>query len=863
MNRFRTLAQALMMMTTAMVGSPLCADGLGGREIELAALPPHLLGATPIDMPTYKGVDQLLVLSDRWVIVVTSDMDKLFDEIDRRSNGELRKVVDRWVNSEAARKPDWDAYHARGKIRDAHIAAAREAIGERRLAESAHFAISSQDDPRYIASVQPARADRLYISTGQNRSFGGVFEIEYAHYSYLELPQPMQDGKHYRIALAAPGGDRNVAFVFDRMRTVSRAIKVNQLGYLPNAGRKLAYMGAHLYKFGPLDLSHADRFEVVSVATGKAVFSGAVKLIEADPRFAPTRASPDPARRPRMYGENVYELDFTGLKETGAFFISVPGVGRSWPFRHDADVYGEGFFVAMRGLYHQRAGVPLTEPFTPWTRDKASTDPVYESKVVALPPHVVDRPKDYDVFDIIGGSIDRSRQTDDVAGGWHDAADWDRNLGHYAAVFDLLNAFELAPQRFSDGQLRIPESGNGIPDILDEAEFGLRVWKRSMDERGGVSGMVETWTHPRMHDTTVNYVYSVRTRWSSLIYAAAAAQLAQLVKPYDAAMAGDYAQSALKAYRFGTDEANSLGEFAMPARKNRGQGEPYTVTVREEESYNWPYLIHARTRLYLLTGEAAYLEGMAQLAAKAHQPMEWRFSHKDWSVWIYYSIIQAGKGLPEELVRHWQARFLKNADTLVAQLEHMPYRITWPREKDGQLAWGSSTMTNYNRLLAIALQLTSQLKYRDAMIANIDFMLGANPMGMSWTTGLGLVYPIDLQHEVSETDGIWDPVPGLTLYGVTGGPIYHQFRQTVWQSPSPEGPVQFAAEEHRDVPLWRSWMVHPHVNVGQCEFTVGESLAATAFSTAMLASDRWQPEPHVLERQPRRQELLFGRWYLP
>src|SRR5690606_12794187 len=109
--------------------------------------------------------------------------------------------------------------------------------------------------------------------------------------------------------------------------------------------------------------------------------------------------------------------------------------------------------------------------------------------------------------------------------------------------------------------------------------------------------------------------------------------------------------------------------------------------------------------------------------------------------------------------------------------------------------WGANMMMNFNRSLMIAHQLTGDAKYRDAALANTDFMLGANPMGMSWTTGMGFVYPIDIQHSMSENDGIVDPVPGITLYGITGGPIYHQFRNTVWVSEGPDGPVEFISHE--------------------------------------------------------------------
>ncbi len=846
----------------AVFGLPAAAGEPGGTSIRCADLPASKQGRFPVHVPTCDGVEQLLVLSSRWVVVVTTDVAEVVRKIGDLSGGELMRMVDTWETSSKAGRPNWTAYRGRGRVRDRFIARARELVGERKLGDPAFFSVTSGDDPAYARARHPSRATRVLVSLGGGR-VRGSHAIHYAHYSYLQMPAALRSGRHYAIAL---GSGKRVAFLYDEMRTVSRAIKVNQVGYLPGAPAKYAYLGCHLYEHGPMDFSYAKEFKVVSAATGKVVLTGPIRLREKDPRFAPHDKAPDAAKRPPTCGEDVYEMDLSALAEPGEFFLSVPGVGRSWTFRHAADVYGEAFYVACRGLYHQRCGIALTPTYTPWTRIKSDMHAtVYESEHVVFPPHLVERPKGYAVFDVIGGSTDTSRKTTGVVGGWHDAADWDRNLYHYSCIFDLLNAYEAAPAKFADGQLHIPESGNGVPDILDEAEFGLRVWRHSQDARGGVSGMVETWTHPKIDDPKCTYSFSRRTRWSSLIYAAAAAQLAQHVKAFDRKLAETYAASAEKAYRFGADPANSLGKVVFHAKKNRGRGEPYTLPWEEKDEHSRPYLVHAKLRLYLLTGDKAYLSGLAALAGDSHPPFQWRFSQKDYSCWLYVDIVRgAAAALPRELVDTWRRFYFGKADELEALFERMPYRRTWPRHQDFWAGWGASDVTNHNRPLLTAYHLTGDRKYLAAAVGNADFMLGANPMGMCWTTGLGFVYPIDIQHAHSETDGIADPVPGITLYGITGGPIYHTFRNTVWQSPAPGGgTVDFITPANRNVPFWRRWACHPHQNVAQCEFTVHETMASTIFTCAMLMPDRWMPSEQLKRRRPRRDELLFGTWYLP
>lgn len=347
------------------------------------------------------------------------------------------------------------------------------------------------------------------------------------------------------------------------------------------------------------------------------------------------------------------------------------------------------------------------------------------------------------------------------------------------------------------------------------------------------------------------------------MFAAAAAQYAQYVKPFNPADAQLYETAAKKAYTFGTNPAHSLGKITINAKTQRGRGEPYTIEWEEKDEFNAPYLIHAKARMYLLTKDKSYLDGMEELAATSHKPYQWRFNRSDYSAWIYYSILEASAGLPAQFVDQWRQWYIRDADSLVAMLNDSPYRNTWPRSQDFWLAWGASQMTNFNRSLAIAHKLTGDRKYRDAMLANLDFMFGANPMGMSWTSGLGFVYPIDFQHAMSEDDGIVDPVPGITIYGITGGPIWHVFRNTVWQAPSPDGNVVFVEDAHRSPPLWRRWMIHPTNNTAQCEFTVHETMASMAFSTAILLSDNWMPDENLLKRRPRDPQYLFGQYYLP
>lgn len=862
---YRLAARNLLTVALLMAANSMgLATPLGGRtDVALAPLPGEREGHYPLQLPGYSGqVKQLELINDRWVILALYDLPEVMAKVDALSGGQLLKADRDWKTSEAAGRPNWTAYTLPAKLHKQFLSQAREELGERKLEVPAAYAIASSDDRAYAKPQAPLRVTCTFVSLGGHR-VPGSHEVDYARYCILEFPQPMRPGNHYSIRV----GDRGeTSFSYDEMNLVSRAIKVNQAGYRPDASVKMAYLGACGYELGPIPFDQAKEFKIVDVQTGKAVFTGPVRLRERDPHFAPKPKQPETESRPSMYGEDVYELDFSGLRAEGDFFITVPGVGRSWTFRHAPDAYGEAFYTAARLFFHQRAATALESANTAWTRPKSLMhDKIYEGNYLAFPQQT-GGPKNLAIFDAVGANTDLTRFTTNVIGGWYDAADWDRNQAHYVAVFDMLRAFEAAPGSFTDGQLNLPESGDGVPDLLNEVAWGLECWRRSQDERGGVSGFIETSTHSAYNDTNYPYAFSMRTRWSSLIYAAAAAQYARLVKPYNAGQSALYRDSALRAWAFGVNPSNSLGKITLQAKDQRGKGKPYSAEWEETDKIVAPYRVQAALQMNRLTGDPSYLEGIDTLANLGTGPFQWSFSHRDFSAWIYADLaLNPDKRLPAALVATWRAKYLNEADNLVAQMATMPYRQTWPRYMDYWAGWGASTVVNFNRCLFIAWQLTGDAKYRDAMILNTDFMLGANPMGMSWTTGIGYVYPIDIQHHNSETDGIMDPVPGITIYGLNGGQAMHyKGREYIWEGKGADGkPISFIKEANKKVPFYRCWSAHPHVNVGQCEFTIHETCSAMMFSTAVLLEKGWKPGEALKKRGPRQEQYLFGYWPLP
>ena len=84
--------------------------------------------------------------------------------------------------------------------------------------------------------------------------------------------------------------------------------------------------------------------------------------------------------------------------------------------------------------------------------------------------------------------FDDSVDTRKMWGWYQDAGDWDSYVSHSDIPAFLLTTFELKPKNFSDNDLNIPESGNGIPDIIDEASWLLNHYRRTKGPTGGNAG---------------------------------------------------------------------------------------------------------------------------------------------------------------------------------------------------------------------------------------------------------------------------------------------------------------------------------------------------------------------------------------
>jgi hypothetical protein len=670
------------------------------------------------------------------------------------------------------------------------------------------YHITSTDDAAYRDGGSPVRVGRKskghdFVNVG-----GGKTKWAMYHQVYLFLPQPLRRGRTYTVSVGRlTSGNGKVTLHFDETKLRSETVHVNQVGYVPSSPQKFAYLSQWMGDLGPLSLQDyaVAGFQIRNATTGRKVYSGPITLRRrAD---EPDGGQPEEAKQ-NYAGADVWQCDFSAFRVPGEYILTVDRIGSSFPFRIGPDVYREAFRTVARGLYHQRCGIALTAQHTAWTREAChlpdSGHPLQQTDHRYIDGAFSDGPHKDAVFTLTGES--RS-----VQGGWHDAGDWDRESWHLPAATTLLLAYELAPDRFADGELNLPESGNGVPDIVDEARWCIDYYRRLQRPGGGVSvGMFEE-SYPKVGWTSVTdpmkrLLYAEDPQ-ATYRYAAAACHLAWCLRRCGKVVdAEEYVASARRAWQW--------------AGANLRAGDE--AKVRDDR-------LHAAAALNRATGEDAFLEAFRRdllIASPETLLSEWNKRDQQMGVWTFL-LTEQKPGSDPALTDRLRRAALHFADVQAVETAAKRagrYGYDWYVP----MWWGSATVPR-TMPAAVAYRLSGEEKYLAVQYTTCDYMLGGNPLNMVWATGLGKRHPREVMH--------WDswyspaPVPGIVPMGPyrfvpapVKGPWEPQFAQATCFPEAKQWPAHELFFEDR---------LCPPTN----EFTVG-SLAEAAAAYGLLCAPK-------------------------
>ena len=495
-------------------------------------------------------------------------------------------------------------------------------------------------------------------------------------------------------------------------------VRVNQIGYLP-FGPKRATIVTSATTALPWQLRNA---------AGTVVRSGMTT----------------PRGMDATSGQSVHTLDFSSFTQSGTGFVLVADGEKSYPFAISATVYEQLRKDSKTFFYTNRSGIEIRDTLAPGYGRAAGH--------VGGPPNRGDTavscqaPRDFMSFWTCAPSFTR-----DVTGGWYDAGDHGKYVVNGGiSVAQLMSEYERSLTArtadrgaLGDGTLRIPEAGNGVPDILDEARWELE-WMLRMQVPAGsgdpgiapYEGMAfqkvqdAEWTGLPLApaaDDKPRELHRPSTA-ATLNLAAAAAQGARLFAPYDRGFSTRLLAAARSAYLAAKRVPNLL---APDADGNSGGGAYSDSDVRDE--FFW-----AAAELFLTTGEESYRADVVASPLATGQG----FSVEGFSWNTPGALGQLDLAMvPNRIAGRDKIRasVVRAADAILAVQIAQPYDQPYAPASN-QWTWGSNSQILNNLIvLATAYDITGASKYRTAVLSGIDYLFGRNALNLSYVTGYGTV----------------------------------------------------------------------------------------------------------------------------
>jgi len=488
-------------------------------------------------------------------------------------------------------------------------------------------------------------------------------------------------------------------------------ILVNQVGYHPNS-EKIALLRVK-----------TEKFEVVDVNTGKVVFTG----------------KPGPFKYWDQSGDSVCTADFSAVTIPGKYQLILTDKSvYSYVFEISEDVYSDIAKASLKAFYLNRSGKEITKEFGgKWARPAGHQD---TQVLVHASAASEKRPE---------GTIISS------PGGWYDAGDYNKYIVNSGiSTYTLLLFCHLYPGYCKTLNVNIPESNNGIPDVMDELLYNLR-WMLTMQDPmdGGVNHKLtnKSFCDFIMPDKATDPRYVVlKSTAASLDFAATMAMASRILAQSESQeliqLGKTCLEAAQKSYTWA--KANPAIYFKNPSDISTGAYDDMEIS----DEFFW-----AATELGLAKNDLMQLS-QSELQAQKIMVPSWDYSGMNGII----SLSLSDNPKATEYKLEAQKTLLGYAGKLVGESENSPYRVSLSFFK-----WGSnSDVVNQALIKLVAYKISGENKYLASVQGDVDYILGRNATGYCFVTGFGSKQVMNIHHRPSGADGVMEPCPGF----LAGGP---------------------------------------------------------------------------------------------
>lgn len=501
-------------------------------------------------------------------------------------------------------------------------------------------------------------------------------------------------------------------------------IRLNQVGFFPDS-KKIAVLADNI---------NSSTFYVISEKSKDTVYKGQLSApIKSDYSSLVTKTA-----------------DFSAVKKQGNYYVFIPGAGNSYTFSIDKNVLDKVSKSVIKGYYYQRASMPLEEKYAgKWRRASG-----YPDTAAVVHPSAAGKGR-------AAGFVISSPK------GWFDAGDYNKYIINSGiTVATLLSAYEDYPEYYKKLNLNIPESGNGLPDILNETLYNID-WMLTMQDPndGGVYAKCTDADFNAMIlpelATGTRYVVQKSTP-AALDFAADMAYALRIFKAFEKQLPG-YSAKCLAAAKRAWDWAVQHPDVYYNQDALNKSFDPDITTGAYGDKNSKDEWLWAATELLVTTKDKQYANVFNERINDAVSIPGW----SNVGMLAYYTILknQDSGMFSAEVVAKVKSATIAMADKLLAN-GNKAFATVMGQSK-GDYNWGSNSVAgNQGILLLKVYAITRDKKYLEGALANVDYLLGRNATGYCFITGTGTKPPLHPHHRPSEGDGIVEPVPGL----VVGGP---------------------------------------------------------------------------------------------
>ncbi|MBK1884184.1 glycoside hydrolase family 9 protein [Luteolibacter pohnpeiensis] len=599
---------------------------------------------------------------------------------------------------------------------------------------------------------------------------------------FLELSTPLNTGDEIVVTTTGWDGDSTTARTYSTtMEPLRRssAIHVNQEGYETTSPKK-AMVGYYLGSAGELTLPSTS-FSLVDDATGVSVFTGTLQS-RPDVGFTYT---------PTPY-QKTYSADFSSFQTQGTYRLVVDGLGASLPFRIDNGMMMNFARSYAIGIYNQRCGHAVELPFSRHVHAACHTAPALiptpeanfantwgfiasaSSDYANNSRHTAPQLKDVasQLYPIIKtGSID-------VSGGHHDAGDYSKyTINSAQLVHHLAFGADAFPGVGALDNLGIPESGDGKSDLLQMAKVEADFLAKMQDDDGGFFFLVYPRDRKYENDVLPD-AGDQQVVWPKNTSATAAAT---------AALA-EMASSPLFKQQFPTEaaaymvKAQAGWDFLMNAINLYGKDGSYQKLTHYGDIFmHDDELAWAAAAMFAATGDPIYQQKLDQwYDPSASSTRRWGWWHLFESYGCaartYAFAARSGRLTASQLdstyLAKCEAEIIAAADDARDRSDDCAYGSSYEIESKLQRTAGWYFSSDRAFDLTTGYQLTLDSSYHDAVIANVNFELGCNPVNVSYLTGSGLKQQREIVHQYAQNDQRVLPPSGIPIGNIQPGFAY-------------------------------------------------------------------------------------------